>query len=171
MLNKSYFPVKHVSWKKAFSMIIRDRAMVLEVYDEVIRTPNDFFFIPAVIRTTEYDGFPKTKVTFSKRAILERDKFICQYCSKKLNFKTATMDHVLPRSHGGKTTFENTVASCFRCNNKKGSRLNKQAGLKLNKKPVKPKFQHYKLFIGNSIRVEWVDYLPRRMLDGVQIIG
>lgn len=171
VLNKSYFPIKHVGWKTAFKMICKGRADVVETYEEIVKTPTDFHFIPAVIKLTTFDGLPKAKVSYSKRAILERDNFSCQYCGDKLSYKTVTIDHVFPRAHGGKTTFENTVASCFPCNNKKGSRLVGQSGLRLRKKPKKPEHQEYRLFIGSSIRKEWADYLPRRMLDGVQIIS
>jgi 5-methylcytosine-specific restriction endonuclease McrA len=171
VLNKSYLPIKHVGWKQAFRLICKGRATVIETYEEIIRTPNDFHFVPAVIRLNTYDSVPKAKVTYSRRAVLDRDNFSCQYCGKHLTHKNATIDHVLPRSHGGKTDFENTVASCFRCNNRKGNKLNHQAGLKLYKKPKKPKSVGYKFFIGHSVSKEWADYLPRRMLDGVQIVS
>jgi len=171
VLNKSYYPIKFVGWKQAFRLLCKSRAIVVESYEEIIKTPNDFYFVPAVIKLTRFDGLPKAKVSYSKRAILERDDFSCQYCGCRLSYTTLTIDHVLPRSHGGLTTFENTVAACFKCNNRKGSKLNQQAGLTLRKKPKRPEIQQYRLFIGSSVRKEWADYLPRRMLDGVQIVG
>jgi len=171
VLNKGHYPIKHITWRQAFRLIFKGRADVISSYEDVVRTPNDFYFIPAVIRLTTFDGLPKAKVTYSKRAILERDNFCCQYCIKDLNYNTMTIDHVLPRSHGGKTTFENTVACCFHCNNKKGNRLNHQAGLTLNQKPKRPNKMSFKLLVGNSIREEWSHYLPRSMLNGVQIIS
>lgn len=171
VLNKSFLPIKHVSWQQAFRLICKGRAIVVETYEEIVKTPNDFYFLPAVIRLTRYDGYPKVKVTYSRRAVLDRDNFSCQYCGAKLNYRTATIDHVVPRAMGGKTTFANTVACCFPCNNRKGSRLLEQTNLKLAKKPKRPAFASYKISIGNWIRKEWVDYLPRKMLDGIQIIG
>lgn len=170
VLNKSYMPIKHVGWKQAFRLICKGRASVVETYDEIIRTPRDFHFIPSVIRLNYYDSMPKPKVSYSRRAILDRDGFICQYCSKKLTYGTATIDHVLPRSHGGKTSFENTVACCHPCNNRKGNKLNAQAGLTLTRRPRKPDFITYKFLTGKSVHRAWADYLPRKMLDGIQII-
>ena len=170
VLNKGYYPIKHVSWKQAFRLICKGSAEAIEYYEEIVKTPNDFYFIPAVIKLTHYEGFPEAKVSYSKRAILERDDFCCQYCGCHLNYNSVTIDHVLPRSRGGLTTFENTVAACFPCNNKKGNRLNSECGLKLRKRPIKPDKAKFKLSICNTIKREWVDYLPRKMLDGVQIV-
>lgn len=169
VLNRGLFPIAHVGWKKAFRLLCRGRAEVVETYEEIVKTPNDFYFIPAVIKLTSYNSLPKVKVSYSKRSVLERDNFKCQYCCKKLGFSNATIDHVLPRAAGGKTTFENTVAACFTCNNKKGNKMLGQTKLSLFKKPIKPKYQAYKILLGPRINKEWTGYLPRGMLNGVQI--
>lgn len=166
VLNKMWVPIKHVGWKRAFSLVFKGNAEILESYDEIIKTPGDFFFIPAVIRLTSYDKIPKTKVTYSKRAILDRDKYTCQYCGIKLNGSTATIDHVIPRHLGGKTNFENTVAACFPCNNKKGARLIDDMKFKLKAAPRRPQIVTYELDMPGTINEEWLDYIPKGMIDG-----
>jgi 5-methylcytosine-specific restriction endonuclease McrA len=135
VLNKAWLAVGHVGWKDAFRLLCAERAEVLEYYDLTVRTPREEMFVPAVIRLLNYDKLPKCKVSYSKRAILERDDFECQYCGLSLSLKTATLDHVRPRSTGGRTTFENTVASCQQCNNKKGDTPIGVGGFNLRKKP------------------------------------
>lgn len=161
-------PISHVDWKKAFRLVFSARAEALEYFDKTVRSPSDEYFIPAVVRLFNYDKFPKSRVTYSRQAVLKRDGYTCQYCSKKLTPHTATIDHVLPKFMGGKTIFENTVASCWRCNNKKGPRTPKEANLKLNRMPFKPNriVENIQLCEPHN---EWLDYLPRGILNELQI--
>ena len=165
VLNKHWIPINHTDWRRAFHLIAKDRAEVIEYYeDHVIQASNDFMFVPAVIRLLHYDKYPKCKVSYSKRTILERDGWSCQYCDETLTLRTATIDHVLPRCEGGKTSFENTVASCFTCNNKKGPKLLSNTSFKLKHYPEKPSHQNYRLYLGSYIQPEWSQYLPKGMI-------
>jgi 5-methylcytosine-specific restriction endonuclease McrA len=167
VLNKNWMPINHTDWKRAFRLIAKGRAEVLEYYeDKVVGASKDFVFVPAVIRLTHYDKMPKCKVSYSKRTICERDEWACQYCGIELTLRTATIDHVVPRCEGGKTTFENTVASCFPCNNKKGPKLLKHTSLKLRNYPERPSHQNYRLYLGSYIQPEWTQYLPKGMMNG-----
>lgn len=159
--------VGHVSWKDSFRLLCAERAEVLEYYEATVKTPREEMFVPAVIRLLNFDKIPVCKVSFSKRTILERDNFECQYCGLNLSLRTATLDHVNPRAKGGRTTFENTVASCHSCNNRKGDRTLKSLGIKLKKKPRKPEKLNFKLRL-NRLEDEWKDYLPRKFINEFQ---
>jgi len=167
VLNKAWLAVGNVGWKDAFRLLCAERAEVLEYYEVTVKTPREEMFIPAVIRLLNYDKLPKCKVSYSKRAILERDDFECQYCGLSLSIKTATLDHVHPRAGGGKTTFENTVASCHPCNNKKGDRPVGINGFNLRKKPRKPEKVFFRLRL-HSLEEEWKDYLPEKIKNEFQ---
>lgn len=108
--------------------------------EDTIRGVGRDFRIPEVILLTRYDKFTKRQVKFSRHSIYKRDGFTCQYCGKRPGSEELTIDHVMPRSLGGKTTWENCVLSCIKCNNKKDNKTLKEAHMKLAKKPSIPKF-------------------------------
>jgi len=167
VLNKAWLAVGNVGWKDAFRLLCAERAEVLEYYEATVKTPSEEMFIPAVIRLLNYDKLPKCKVSYSKRAILERDDFECQYCGLSLSLKTATLDHVRPRANGGRTTFENTVASCHSCNNKKGDKPVGINGFKLRRKPRKPEKVFFRLRLP-KLEEEWKDYLSEKIKNEFQ---
>ncbi len=169
VLNKAWIAVGHASWKDAFRLLCAERAEVLEYYEATVKTPREDLFIPAVIRLLNYDKMPMCKVSYSKRAILERDDFECQYCGLSLSLRTATLDHVFPKAKGGRKTFENTVASCHPCNNKKGDRPLDRNGFSLRKKPRKPAKAFFRLRL-NKLEEEWKDYLPRKLINDFQAL-
>lgn len=118
--------------------------------DNQIFTAHTSFKIPEVIRLTRYDRMPKDLITFSRLNIFKRDNNTCQYCNKKPGSEELTIDHVIPRSRGGKTTWENCVLACVSCNSIKGSFLLNEVknskfpqGMKLLKKPARPKFKDF----------------------------
>lgn len=112
--------------------------------DDVIRSPHGEFRIPEVILLTDYDKFPQHRVKFSRRMIYRRDNYTCQYCGKTPGSEELTIDHVIPRAQGGKTTWVNCAVACFKCNSRKDNRTPKQAGMKLKREPYKPKFSLFK---------------------------
>ena len=138
--------------------------------DEFIASPSIRFKIPRVIVLMFYDKLPQRQVRFSRKNIFERDNYTCQYCGKKPpNRKAAVkwmeknqlnLDHVVPRSRGGKTTWNNIVASCFDCNSKKGSKTLKELGWKLEKTPSIPKW-HPNINIPMKLipHKQWVSFL------------
>jgi 5-methylcytosine-specific restriction endonuclease McrA len=109
-----------------------------EVEGNYIRTPKFKIKIPELIVLHSYNTVPKYSVRLSRRNLLIRDKFRCQYTGKKLNGKNATIDHVIPRSRGGKTTWDNVVIASIEANNKKANRTPEEAGMKLLSTPKKP---------------------------------
>jgi hypothetical protein len=108
--------------------------------EDTIVTAKDIVRMPRIIQLTGYDKTHNKQVRFSRRVIFKRDMYLCQYCSKQLTSENATLDHVIPRSLGGLTTWENVVTSCVKCNSHKGSRLLKDCNMKLLNQPKKPKF-------------------------------
>ena len=129
----SWLPLSVISWEEAIKYMVLDKAAVLDFYeDRVVRSANWSTRVPAVMMLHEYEK-RKTTVRYSKGNVFLRDKFSCQYCGSKVTRASATLDHVLPISHGGKTTFENTVTACGPCNAQKG-----------NNKKIKPKVKPYR---------------------------
>lgn len=98
------------------------------------------FVVPRVVRYLNYDKSYVRRVKFSRRNIITRDNYHCIYCNKKFAIEDLQLEHIIPRSRGGKTTWENTATSCYKCNQKKSNKTPKEAGMKLHWKPIKPKF-------------------------------
>lgn len=107
--------------------------------EEKLRSVNASFRIPSVIQLTRYDKVPTKKVHYCRKTIYKRDEYKCQYCGQKPSTEELSIDHVIPRSHGGLTTWENCVLACVKCNTKKANRNPLQANMKLLKIPKKPK--------------------------------
>ena len=132
-------PHKIISWERAVILWFLGKVEVLEEYDDVVRSPSLVINTPAVVRLTR--GAPGTKrvVRFSRMNVFSRDDFRCQYCGTKKSMRELNYDHVVPRVQGGKTVWENIVTSCYACNDKKRGRTPEQAGMRLLKKPYRPK--------------------------------
>lgn len=138
LLNASFEPLRVISWQRAVSLFFLEKIEVLEEYDHEIRSVSIAIKAPAVVRLLNYVKPGKRVPPFSRFNIFARDNFRCQYCGRSLSAKQATLDHVLPRSRGGKTCWENVVCCCRACNIKKGARTPEQARMKLHKVPVRP---------------------------------
>jgi 5-methylcytosine-specific restriction endonuclease McrA len=133
-------PVNRVRWRRAVALWLNNKVKIIEEYaDRVIRTAGFEMQMPAVVQLLSYFGRRQRGVRFSRLNILIRDKYSCQYCGGRLQKNAFTLDHVLPLSRGGKTTWENVVACCIKCNSKKKSRTPEEAGMPLRQQPVKPK--------------------------------
>lgn len=134
VLNAGYEPLQRVSVRHAIKMIVREVAVIEEAHEE--ETFGNFP-VPLVLRLVRYVKLSwraHRKPRFSKRKLFDRDNHECAYCGKAAN----TVDHVLPRSRGGETTWLNTVSSCLKCNHKKGNRTPEEAGMKLRFIPREP---------------------------------
>jgi 5-methylcytosine-specific restriction endonuclease McrA len=158
VLNAAYQPIEKVHWVKAFIKVYQGRARTVEYYDEIVRSSSDEYFIPAVIVCTEFSRLPRRKTSYAKRKVLQRDSFLCQYCRRQLTQSSATIDHVLPRSRGGKSTFLNCVCSCEPCNSFKADKTPAEARMKLIRQPRKPFIHPLKGKIGIP-EPEWENYL------------
>lgn len=132
----SYLPLSVISWEDAIKYIVLEKATVLEFYEDwIVHSSNWETRVPAVMILRDYEK-RKTGIRFSKQNVFLRDGYTCQYCGDDVTRKTATLDHVLPTSHGGKTTFENCCTACSDCNSNKGN--NKKIVPKI--KPWKPNY-------------------------------
>jgi 5-methylcytosine-specific restriction endonuclease McrA len=135
VLNASYEPINICSARRAITLVLKGGAVVEEVSSFTIRTSKIDVPVPSVVRLRAYRKMPRINRSVSRRGILLRDANTCQYCLKKLLPAALTLDHVIPRSRGGGSTWENLVASCKPCNNHKGNRTPEEAGMKLAKTP------------------------------------
>ncbi|KAB1221154.1 hypothetical protein CJ030_MR2G012847 [Morella rubra] len=139
VLDISYRPVNVVCWKRAICLEFMEKADVLEYYDQTVNSPNGSFYIPAVLRVPHLLQVIKRrriKSNLSRKNILYRDNFTCQYCSSRENL---TIDHVLPAARGGEWKWENLVTACAKCNSKKGQKTVEEANMKLINFPKAPK--------------------------------
>ena len=135
VLNASYEAINVISAKRAFTSVMKGIAVVEETSDVVIHTGRLTLPVPAVIRLLEYRRIPRRTRTLSRKGILARDRHTCQYCLEETLPSKLTLDHIIPRSRGGANAWENLVASCFSCNNRKGDRTPNEAGMPLERYP------------------------------------
>lgn len=141
VLNSGYEPVRVVSWQKAMILLLTEKAELLKSHNRFVRSVHRTFQLPQIIKLKRYIknfSLAAGGICYSRQNVFKRDKFICQYCSKKLTEKMATIDHVLPRSRGGTDTWENTVCCCVQCNSRKGCRTPDEAHMKLVKAAKRP---------------------------------
>ncbi len=189
VLNKFYTAVQIISVRRAFGLLFKELAEVVAIDDaqymgfnlgswrEVSRTralytdPDDEYVrsvhfeirVPRIIRLLAYDRVPRQKVKFNRRNIFARDGNRCQYCGRKFPTSELSLDHVVPRSQGGRATWENIVCACVKCNVRKGGRTPRQASMQLYREPVQPrtsptlrlklsqrKYVSWKVFLDNA---------------------
>jgi 5-methylcytosine-specific restriction endonuclease McrA len=132
VLSVAFTPINICSWRRAITLICKEKAVMTE---DSGRKINGTFPLPFVIRLVNPVLIPYNNVVFSRKNIYLRDNHSCQYCGKSANL---TIDHLVPKSRGGKDTWENTVTCCVRCNNRKGDKTPEEAGLRLKKTPYRP---------------------------------
>ena len=157
VLNQSYEPLHTCSVRRAIVLVFRGRAEIVEELDTRIHTVTDSFPIPSVVRLAVYVRIAPKPLSLSKRNVLKRDAFQCQYCGTRRG--PFTIDHVVPRSLGGRDSWENLVCACHKCNNDKGDRTPTEADLSLMRKPRSP---NHVTFIRHYVGVpdkRWRPYL------------
>ena len=126
--------------------------------EPVIRTQRLVLRVPEVAVLTTYDRIPTNAVTFSRRNVFKRDRYTCQYCGKQPGSEELTIDHVIPRSQGGLSTWENCVLACIECNRLKADRTPEQAGLTLRQRPTRPAWRP--LYAQSGIRIaSWAKFV------------
>jgi 5-methylcytosine-specific restriction endonuclease McrA len=135
VLNASYEPINVCAARRAIVLVLKGVAMTEEVNGHILHSARVTIRIPSVIRLLEYRRIPHQTRALSRKNILLRDRNTCQYCGTVLASSELTLDHVIPRSRGGASTWENLVACCHVCNRKKGNRLQSEAGMKLMREP------------------------------------
>lgn len=155
----SYFPLSICSWQEALKNVFLDRVNIVDEYDEVVHTPTREFRIPAIVSLKTYVKPPR-QPAFTRFNVFLRDLFTCQYCGVKDDL---TFDHVIPRSRGGRTTWENVVTACGSCNLVKGSRLPRECDMHPRQIPRQPSTwelqENGRAFPPNYLHESWRDYL------------
>ncbi len=157
VLNQDYQPLSICSVQRSMKLLFLEKAELLhDDPDKELRTPRDAYQYPSVIRLRSYIRIPYTKVVLSRRNIMRRDNFTCQYCSRKSKL---TIDHILPKSRGGADTWENLTTACEKCNVKKGSMTLKESKMDLLSKPYRPiPITFFRDYNGN-VQDHWKPYL------------
>lgn len=160
-------PLKVISWQMAVRLQYQDKVNVLEVYEEEISSPSVTWHVPAVVQLKKPLDSMKRGVKFSRINVFTRDGFRCQYCGTRKGMRELNYDHVIPRIKGGPTVWTNIVTSCYPCNDRKAGRTPEQAGMKLFRKPVRPRTlpMSYLQLDRRSIPEVWKDYC---VLQGVE---
>ncbi|MEX2185182.1 MAG: HNH endonuclease [Pirellulales bacterium] len=186
VLNRHYMAVHVINVRRAFALLVRELAEVIHVEDgqyanydfeswrEIselraeFREPNEDWLrsvnfevqVPRVIRLLFYDRVPNQSVRFNRRNLFARDNNSCQYCGKRFPTSELSLDHVVPRSRGGDTTWENIVCACVACNVRKGGRTPHEAHMALIRRPAKPKRSPLvTLKLGNPKYESWKSFL------------
>ena len=132
----SYYPLSLWSWQESVKAVFLERVNIVSEYDRFVRSPSFEMRLPSVVSLKTYVK-PALYPAFTRFNVFLRDRFTCQYCGAKDDL---TFDHLLPRSRGGQTRWDNVVAACAPCNLRKGNRLHEEVGMRLLREPVHPKF-------------------------------
>jgi 5-methylcytosine-specific restriction endonuclease McrA len=186
VLNRFYVAIHVINVRRAFGLLCRELAEVIHVEDgqyanydfeswrviselkarfkepdeDWIRAVNFEIQVPRVVRLLYYDRLPKQTIRFNRRNIFARDGNRCQYCGKKFPTSELSLDHVIPRSRNGETSWENVVCSCVKCNVRKGGRTPQEANMHLIKVPAKPKRSPMlSMKLGNPKYQSWKSFL------------
>jgi 5-methylcytosine-specific restriction endonuclease McrA len=158
----SYFPLSLWPWQEAIKAVVSDRVNVVSQYDRVIHSPSCELKLPSVIALKEYVS-QERRPAFTRFNVFLRDRFACQYCGDALPAHELTFDHVVPRSRGGRTTWENVVSACAPCNLRKGGRMPEKAGLLPRRTPRQPSVwelqESGRAFPPNFLHDSWRDFL------------
>ncbi len=158
----SYFPLSLWSWQEAVKAVFMDRVNILSEYDRSVHSPSFEMKLPSVIALKEYVQ-PRHKPAFTRFNVFLRDQWECQYCGNIFKTHALTFDHVIPRSRGGQTTWENIVAACNDCNVKKGNKMPRECKMHPLRTPTEPSIyelqENGRAFPPNFLHESWSDYL------------
>jgi 5-methylcytosine-specific restriction endonuclease McrA len=193
VLNRHYLAVHVITVRRAFILLYRDGAEVIDIeagqyanygfaawceistlrslehkapHEDWIRAVSFEIQVPRIVRLLAYDRVPRKSLRFNRRNILARDGHRCQYCGRSLPLAQLNIDHVLPRSRGGKTTWDNVVCSCLACNTKKGWHTPQEAHMQLIAQPAEPKINPILAMKLNNPRYEsWRTFVPAASAD------
>ncbi|MEI6232471.1 MAG: HNH endonuclease [Planctomycetota bacterium] len=185
VLNRSWVAVNVATVRRALTLVFQDGARIVapsdySTYDfegwieasreaqsgRRIYSAATSICVPEVIVLTDFNGRFSKEVRFSRRNIFERDENSCQYCARKMDRTDLTLDHVVPRSRGGTSTWTNIVLACVKCNMKKGDRLLTEINMRLLKKPVKPSWAtRVGVKLGRVRKPSWERFLEEAYWD------
>jgi 5-methylcytosine-specific restriction endonuclease McrA len=160
VLNATFEPINVCSVRRAIVLLLKQKAEVVERGGWELHSENASITRPVVIRLVSYVHVPRSahRRKITRRAVFARDGWTCQYCGSRSNL---TVDHVIPRSKGGSSSWDNIVASCAPCNRRKGDRLPRQAGMHPRRPPKAPRAEIFIAVSSPSIPAAWLQYLPQ----------
>lgn len=177
VLNSLYQAIQITSVRRAFVLLYKGEVYAVDPefrtydwenwcdvpvqpHDEYITTPQMRVKVPRVVLLRYFDRLPRQEVRFTRKNIYFRDKNRCQYCGRKFTTRELNLDHVIPLSRGGHTSWDNVVCCCFACNHRKGSRLPHETGMRLIQTPVKPKWHPLlRLALAHGTHEAWRNFL------------
>jgi 5-methylcytosine-specific restriction endonuclease McrA len=185
VLNKLWRPISVTTVRHAVSMVYQDSAKIVdpETYStfdfdswldaaefaqgafDCLQGYRWKMAIPEVIVLRRYSGMTRRRIRFSRRNVFDRDQNRCQYCGKRFGTPELSLDHVLPRSRGGLSTWENLVVACYRCNAKKANRLPHEVGMKLIRQPVRPRWRDLHVRLHGALPQSWEAFLSSLYWD------
>lgn len=188
VLNRLWQPVNTCCARRAFTLLFLDHAHVVNsdennvfsTHDieswislssslrtadaaDLVRSVSHAFLLPKIIVLQSFDRLPKKEIKFTRENVFQRDGYTCQYCVTTFEMKELNIDHVIPRDKGGKTTWENVVCSCIRCNTKKANKLPAEANMFPRQKPAEPRWRPF--LSGNRQAQQHYDEAWRHFLD------
>jgi len=161
VLNLDYQPINICGTQRAVKLLFKGKAEIIEDRGDEISSPSFSMPRPSVIKLSSQVKLPRPQLKLSRKSVLARDNYHCQYCGG--NTAKMTVDHVLPRRLGGEFTWENVVCACHSCNARKGDRTLNESGLRLVRKPQRPSYIpyiSYSLYRQSLKEEDWLKYLP-----------
>lgn len=160
VLNATYEPLNIVSIQRAIVLLLKEKAEIVEAAKAKVRAEHLALDWPLVIRLVAFVPIPRRlPLPLSRRTVLARDFYTCQYCGAQPHKSELTVDHVIPRARGGTTAWENVVIACAPCNHRKGDRLPEEAQMTLRAKPARPRFVAIVLLGEVHTHAVWQKYL------------
>ncbi len=164
---RTWEPMSVITIPRAVNLLLSDKAIVVEQTGQFLRTVRDRYPVPSVIALRSYINVPRRQAHWSRRGVLVRDGFTCIYClaqpgtpykGKGLAKADFTVDHIIPKSRGGKDQWVNTACACYVCNHRKGDRLPHESGMKLHWEPKTPRTSYLVVAIGSG-NEQWKRYI------------
>ena len=160
VLNATYEPLNVVSVRRAVLLLLKEKAEIIEAAEAWWRSERLALQVPLVIRLVYYVRIPRRfGLPLSRRTVLARDHYTCQFCGAQLGKANLTIDHILPRSRGGETHWKNVATACGPCNRRKGNRTPEEAHMPLRRPPRRPRYLALALFAGVSAPDVWSKYM------------
>lgn len=160
VLNATYEPLNVVSVRRAVLLLLKEKAEIVEATEAWLRSEHLAVPVPLVIRLVYYVRIPRRfSLPVSRRTVMARDNYTCQYCGSRLSKSQLTIDHIMPRSRGGKASWDNVTTACGPCNRRKGNRTPAEARMPLLSQPRRPQYLAFTLLEGARAPKVWNKYM------------
>lgn len=162
VLNADFSPLTLCSVERAFLLVYLKKAEIIsDIKEKALRSVSHHYPFPSVIKVGKYINLPYRGVVLTRHNVFKRDQFICQYCGVN---KDLTLDHLIPKSKGGLSTWTNLVTACKSCNTRKGDYKPEDVGLKLVRKPARPSYVMFLRSTSKNLRADWLPFLERKAI-------